>query len=91
MADEKAPGGDKPATGVQEKPLNPTEQMHKFALDQVAYFKKINREEREGRLAAAKKEADEIRAKAARKHSQEPPREETADEEPANASEPATA
>lgn len=62
MADEK----EKPAV-PQDKPLNDTQKMHKFALDQIAHFKKVNKQEREHKLALAKKEAEEIRAKAAKK------------------------
>lgn len=51
--------------------LNPTEQMHKFAVDQINEFKRINKEEREHKNAVAKKEAEEIKAKVEKKHAQE--------------------
>lgn len=62
MADEK--------TQPKEAALTDTEKMHKFARDQINQSREANRKEREKRIADANREAEEVRAKFARKHAQ---------------------
>jgi hypothetical protein len=57
---------------AQVRLMTETEQMHKFSRDQVAEFQKANREEREKRIADARKEAEAIRARVEKKHADQP-------------------
>jgi hypothetical protein len=91
MPDEHKVPEPTPTAKVEEaaKPLTETEQMHKQALDQINEFKRLNQEERERKLAAIKKENDEIAAKASakrvaveKKRAVPPPDEEEGDKPP---------